>query len=61
MDKNRHIPVIPRAERCVQCGACMVQCPFDALCFETPDGDMIYPDVIRKFKLNLLGNRLVKR
>jgi len=60
MDKDRHIALMPRADRCVQCGACIVQCPFDALYFESPRGEIIYPDVIRKFKLNLLGNRLVK-
>jgi len=60
MDKDRHIAVMPGADRCVQCGACIVQCPFDALYFESPKGEIIYPEVIRKFKLNLLGNRLVK-
>jgi len=48
------------SDRCVQCGACIVQCPFDALYLESPRGEIIYPEVIRKFKLNLLGKRLVK-
>jgi len=61
MDKGRHIAIMPRVDRCVQCGACIVQCPFDALYFESPKGEIIYPEVIRKFKLNLLGKRLVKR
>ncbi len=60
MDKDGHIAVIPRSERCVQCGACIVQCPFDALYFQSPKGEIIPPDIIRKFKLNLLGTRLVK-
>lgn len=46
-----------RAEQCVQCGACIVQCPFDALYFQSPDGDVITPDTVRQFKLNLLGSR----
>jgi len=46
-------------ERCIRCGACVVQCPKDALFFENADGDRIEPAVIRKFKLNLLGERKV--
>ncbi|NOY96089.1 MAG: 4Fe-4S dicluster domain-containing protein, partial [Chlorobi bacterium] len=61
IDKKRHIAIIPRAGRCVQCGACIVQCPFDALCFESPGGEIIPPETIRKFKLNLLGKRLVEK
>ncbi len=51
---------MPRAGKCVQCGACIVQCPFDALFFESPDGRIIPPETIRKFKLNLMGRRLVR-
>lgn len=47
----------PRGELCVQCGACIVQCPFDALHFETPAGDILPPEQVRRFKLNLLGKR----
>ena len=57
MDGTRHIATIPRANKCVQCGACVVQCPFDALHFRGPKGDVITPDTIRRFKLNLLGTR----
>ncbi len=46
-------------ERCIRCGACIVQCPKDALFFEDEAGERIEPDVIRKFKLNLLGQRQV--
>ncbi|MFQ6000166.1 MAG: 4Fe-4S binding protein, partial [Anaerolineae bacterium] len=49
-----------RSDRCVQCGACIVQCPFDALYFKSPKGEIILPETIRKFKLNLIGKRLVK-
>ena len=59
VDKNRHIATMPRAEQCVQCGACIVQCPFDALYFRSPKGEIISPENIRKFKLNLIGKRLV--
>ncbi len=48
---------MPHAERCVRCGACVVQCPMDALAFEDASGRRIEPDVIRRYKLNLLGRR----
>jgi NAD-dependent dihydropyrimidine dehydrogenase PreA subunit len=60
MDKDRHIAVMPGADKCVQCGACIVQCTVDALYFGSPKGEIINPEVIRKFKLNLLGKRLAK-
>ena len=46
-------------DRCIRCGACVVQCPQDALFFEDASGARIEPDVIRKYKLNLLGRRSV--
>jgi NAD-dependent dihydropyrimidine dehydrogenase PreA subunit len=60
VDKNRHIALMPRAARCVQCAACIVQCPFDALYFTGPKGEIILPETIRKFKLNLIGKRFVE-
>ncbi|MDK2892433.1 HgcAB-like fusion protein [Methanohalophilus sp.] len=60
VDRNRHIAAMPEAVRCVQCGACIVQCPFNALYFRSPEGEIILPQTIRKFKLNLMGKRLVK-
>jgi NAD-dependent dihydropyrimidine dehydrogenase PreA subunit len=46
-------------DRCIRCGACVVQCPTDALFFQDDTGARIEPDVIRRFKLNLLGQRAV--
>lgn len=51
---------LSRAERCVQCGACIVQCTLDALCFVSPEGAVVTPDTVRKFKLNLMGRRAVR-
>jgi len=47
-------------DRCIRCGACVVQCPMDALAFEDADGRRIEPEQIRRFKLNLLGQRKVE-
>lgn len=60
VDYRNEIATLPRDEYCVQCGACIVQCPVDALCFVSPDGKVVTPDTVRTFKLNLLGKRLVK-
>ncbi len=48
---------LPHADRCEQCGACIVQCPTDALAFVTPTGERIPPETIRRYKLNLMGQR----
>ncbi len=61
VDRERRRATLPRAEQCVQCGACIVQCPFDALAFASPTGDVVPPETIREFKLNLLGHRMVRR
>lgn len=59
VDRAARMALLPRADECVQCGACIVQCPFDALCFETPSGAVVTPSTVRRFKLNLLGHRTV--
>jgi len=50
---------ISHSDRCIRCGACVVQCPTDALSFEDERGSRIEPATIRRFKLNLLGQRTV--
>jgi NAD-dependent dihydropyrimidine dehydrogenase PreA subunit len=60
IDEDRHMATMKRAYRCVQCGACIVQCPFDALSFKSPEGKAILPETIRTYKLNLMGKRLVQ-
>jgi NAD-dependent dihydropyrimidine dehydrogenase PreA subunit len=59
VDRKQHIATIPRQELCVRCGACIVQCPFDALYFVSPEGITILPEIIRKYKLNMMGKRLL--
>jgi len=60
MDLDRHKVILLGPGQCVQCGACIVQCPFDALYFRSPKGDIVSPETTRKFKLNLMGKRLVR-
>jgi NAD-dependent dihydropyrimidine dehydrogenase PreA subunit len=48
-------------ERCVKCGACVVQCPQDALHFVDDAGAVIAPAEVRRYKLTLLGQRVAKR
>ncbi|MCZ6784091.1 MAG: 4Fe-4S binding protein [Proteobacteria bacterium] len=60
-EKREELRVVELAhdDRCIRCGACVVQCPVDALAFEDESGQRIEPDQIRRFKLNLLGQRRV--
>jgi len=60
MDQTAGKATISTAENCVRCGACIVQCTRDALYFKNPKGEIIPPDVTRKFKLNLMGKRFSK-
>jgi ferredoxin len=60
MNQDEHKVRLMEPDRCVQCGACVVQCPFDALFFKSPGGDVLTPETIRKFKLNLMGKRTVR-
>jgi len=48
-------------DRCIRCGACIVQCPMDALAFQDASGARVEPDTIRRYKLNLLGRRTSER
>jgi ferredoxin len=58
VNRDKHSASMPGAERCVQCGACIVQCPNDALHFESLEGGIITPETIRRFKLNMMGKRV---
>jgi ferredoxin len=57
VDRKKHLAMIPRRNQCVHCGACIVQCPYDALYFKNLNGEILSPEIVRKFKLNLMGDR----
>jgi len=59
VDRRRHLATIPGKDQCVHCGACIVQCPHDALYFKDPKGAILSPQHVRKFKLNLMGVRKI--
>jgi len=51
--------VLNRTERCIRCGACIVQCENDALCLRDATGRIISAQQVRKRKLGLSGRRNV--
>jgi ferredoxin len=55
-----HKAALVRSTDCVRCGACIVQCPIDALWFQNAAGKIVTPDTVRRYKLNLLGKRAVQ-
>lgn len=58
IDSQAHKASIISENECVQCGACIVQCPEDALAFADRSGHRIPPEEIRRYKLNLMGERV---
>jgi NAD-dependent dihydropyrimidine dehydrogenase PreA subunit len=57
MNGRAHRVEIVRPENCIRCGACIVQCPEDALRFRFADGRVVEPTAVRRTRLNLLGRR----
>jgi NAD-dependent dihydropyrimidine dehydrogenase PreA subunit len=60
MNGRRRKVEIARPEQCIRCGACIVQCPSDALQFRFADGRVAEPATIRSTRLNLLGKRSIE-
>jgi NAD-dependent dihydropyrimidine dehydrogenase PreA subunit len=60
MDGRRRKVTIARPDDCVRCGACIVQCPDDALRFRFDDGRVVPPAQVRRTRLNLMGRRTVE-
>jgi ferredoxin len=50
---------VARPDDCIACGACIVQCPEDALHFRYPDGRVVEAATIRSTRLNMMGRRTV--
>ena len=60
VDHVNHKARIVDKTLCVKCGACVTQCPFDALYYRNPEGEIVPPETIRIFKLNMMGKRMKK-
>jgi ferredoxin len=60
MDGHRRKVEIRRADDCIQCGACIVQCPEDALRFRYDDDRVVEAATIRQTRMNMLGRRSVE-
>jgi NAD-dependent dihydropyrimidine dehydrogenase PreA subunit len=57
MDGGRRRVVLDAPGACIRCGACIVQCPEDALRFRFSDGRVVEPAIVRSTRMNLLGRR----
>ena len=57
LDKQKRLAILERPEKCIFCGACVVQCQFDALGYTDKKGRRIPPDFVRKHKIGLSGKR----
>jgi NAD-dependent dihydropyrimidine dehydrogenase PreA subunit len=57
LDRQKRVAILERPEICICCGACVVQCQFDALCYADKKNRRISPDVVRKHKVGLSGKR----
>lgn len=60
MNGRRRKVEIVNPGQCIQCGACVVQCPEDALRFHYDDGRVVEAPTIRRTRMNLLGRRRVE-
>ncbi|MCG6954489.1 MAG: 4Fe-4S dicluster domain-containing protein [Gemmatimonadetes bacterium] len=59
MDGKRRKVAIARPDQCIQCGACVVQCPESALRFRYADGSVVEAETIRRTRMNMVGKRTV--
>lgn len=56
--RKRKVDIV-KGEDCIECGACIVQCPEDALRFRYENGNIVEASTIRKTRMNMLGRRTV--
>jgi len=57
LDGKSRIAILERPELCICCGACIVQCQFNALSYADKKGRRVSPNFIRKHKVGLSGKR----
>ncbi len=59
MNGTKHKVDLVSPEDCIECGACIVQCPRDALRFRYDNGSVVEAFTIRRTRMNMLGKRTV--
>jgi ferredoxin len=52
--------VVTAPGQCIQCGACVVQCPESALRFRYADGSVVEADTIRSTRMNMVGKQTIR-
>jgi NAD-dependent dihydropyrimidine dehydrogenase PreA subunit len=57
LEKQKKLAVLEKPELCIRCGACIIQCQFDALSYTDEKGRSVSPDFVRKHKIGLSGKR----
>jgi NAD-dependent dihydropyrimidine dehydrogenase PreA subunit len=57
IDPGKQKALIEHPDKCICCGACIVQCPCDALLFKDREGEAILPDYVRKHRVGFSGKR----
>jgi NAD-dependent dihydropyrimidine dehydrogenase PreA subunit len=57
MNGARRKVEVRKLDACICCGACIVQCPEDALRFRFDDGRVVHPATVRATRVNMLGRR----
>lgn len=59
MSPLKRMVKLVRPSDCIECGACVVQCPQDALRFRYDDGRVAEASTLRRTRMNMLGRRTV--
>ncbi len=60
MNESQRKVEIKKPDWCIQCGACIVQCPTDALRFRYDDGRVVEAPTIRHTRMNMVGRRSIE-
>jgi NAD-dependent dihydropyrimidine dehydrogenase PreA subunit len=58
VDRQKQLAIFERADECICCGACIMQCQFDALSYVDEKGQRFPSSFVKKQKVGLSGKRL---
>lgn len=57
LNEKKRLAIVERPDKCILCGACVVQCQFDALSYSDNKGKRVPPEFIRRHKVGFSGKR----